>query len=99
MKQTKQLTIITIIILFSLISSAIMPTNVLADDSTPPPAETQVAPQPTDPPVVKDISTEPPVVATDAPTESPVVQETASPDPAATEVAATQAPGSEESYC
>ncbi len=101
MKRTKKLTALSIVVLFSLLSSIILPTSVLADDSTPPPVETSVAPPPTDEPVVNDVSTEPPAAA-EASTQEPVTDVTISPeeilptDPIATEIAAIEAPAAVE---
>ena len=102
MKHAKKFTVFSILILLSLISSLVFPISVLADDTTPPPADTPEVSQPTEAPV----ATEAPVsveatpaapVVTDVPvlevatlTEEPVM-EASSTTPATTEVPATQA--------
>ncbi|HEX2990941.1 MAG TPA: hypothetical protein VHO49_09700, partial [Anaerolineales bacterium] len=94
MKRTNKLTVLSIVVLFSLLSSVLFPTAALADDATPPPVETAEI-QPTEEPVVtvepvvteEPISTEEPVL-TDVPTEAPVLDATPSPEeiaPAATD--------------
>ncbi|HEX5836419.1 MAG TPA: hypothetical protein VFY26_01220, partial [Anaerolineales bacterium] len=88
MKRTNKLTVLSIVVLFSLLSSVLFPTAALADDATPPPVETAEV-QPTEEPVVTEepVSTDEPVV-TDVPTEAPVLEATPSPEeiaPAATE--------------
>src|SRR6185503_16965526 len=74
MKYTHKLTVLSIVILFSLIASVLFPTRVLADDTTPPSPDTS------------DVSATQEPVAADEPvaTEEPALVE-ASPVPAATD--------------
>ena len=101
MMRTRKLTAVTIVILFALLLSVVLPTSVLADDSTPPAVETSVAPPPTDEPVVTEATSEPPA-ATEAPTQVPETELTASLEEGlptevpATEIAATEAPASDK---
>ncbi|HSK65558.1 MAG TPA: hypothetical protein VK888_01410, partial [Anaerolineales bacterium] len=94
MKRTNKLTVLSIVLLFSLLSSILFPTAALADDATPPPAETAEV-QTTEEPVVTEepVSTEEPVL-TDVPTEAPVLEATPSPEEVAPVV--TEEPVSEE---
>jgi hypothetical protein len=92
MKRTKKLTIVSIVLFFSLLSSVVMPTSVLADDSTPPPADTPVVVPPTDEPVITEVPTEAPVTVV-----TPSPEATLSADPAATEVPAGQDPSDQAS--
>ena len=88
MKNTKKLTVLSMIVLFSLIVALIFPISVLADDTTPPPAETPEVLPPTEQPV----TTEEPVA-----TEEPVIVEATPTAPAVTDVLATdEAPPAEE---
>src|SRR6266498_2910032 len=88
MKYTIKLNILSIVILFSLISSIVFPTSVLADDTTPPPAETSEV----SPPIQEPVTTEEPPATSDVlpptqeavTTEEPLVVD-ASPVPAATD--------------
>ncbi len=93
MKYAKKFTIFSIIVLFSLISSLVFPISALADDTTPPPADTPEVSQPTEAPVATEspASIEVTAVAPSA-TDMPVIVE-----PSLTAPAATQVPATEES--
>ena len=96
MKYTKKLSVFSIVLLFSLISSLVFPSSVLADDTTPPPAETTEVVPPTEEPVE---TPQPPAVE-ETPiataTEEPVTEQPAAVDPALTPSASEEAPVEQE---
>ena len=68
MKHTRKLTVLSIVLLFSLFSSIVFPTRVLADEPTPPPAETSEV----QPPAEEPVSTQEPVITDEpVPTQLP----------------------------
>src|SRR5215216_767185 len=110
MKTTKQLTIFSIVLLFSLISSIVFPITVLADDTTPPPGETsEPATQPAESVITQEpVATQEPVtieepVATKAPTIlpdfpiTPTIEESSPVEATPTAPAATEAPATQGS--
>src|SRR5687767_1617848 len=70
MQNTKKLTVLSMVVLFSLILSLMFPISVLADDTTPPPAETPEVLPPTEEPVTtqEPVATEAPVIVEATPT-------------------------------
>ncbi len=79
MKADKRFTLVSCITLFTLFFSLLIPTGVLADDSTPPPDGTSE--------VVEPQSTQP-ATATEEPTEEPTVEPAATEEPIASEMPA-----------
>src|SRR5215216_5857789 len=86
MKSIKKLSVVSIVILFSLIASLVFPISVLADDATPPAEATSEVLPPTQEPVTTE---EPVVTAAPVATDAPVIVEASPTVPASTDASTT----------